>query len=463
MRKRLLAVLLLGALLVPSLCADKRTDNIDVIVALDKSLSMERKVEAVKTWVNSYLIDQVIIAGDYFIVVAFYGKADTLISQSVHDGADKEALKRIVAGVKGDGRFTDIGNALDALKAQLKARENDGREKYVLLLTDGIQEAPPSSKYWSSDGKFNHEFLANTKTIQEKGWKIMILGIGTETAAKDLARELQSSYNEITGSLTLGSLTEKVDALFGSVEVQGALRVRPISIDGGSEITFSVKSAGLKKETEIQLEGIAAVIGANPPHDLLEKPLVFSVKAAGQTAVRIPVRFPRGMSPGSSSASLAFTFLSGQRFTPAEFTVPIVVKGWMQNNVPLLAGATAAFLAVVAAAVVLALRMARGKPLRFTVLVDDDPVGGAPVVLPAGREMYLNDMDGAFSLVPRRNARSVARLYMKERRLVLAILKPDRFPKVKDLPADARGRSFPMKSSRGVNATLKIRAAERAK
>jgi hypothetical protein len=52
---------------------------------------------------------------------------------------------------------------------------------------------------------------------------------------------------------------------------------------------------------------------------------------------------------------------------------------------------------------------------------------------------------------------------MKERRLVLAILKPDRFPKVKDLPADARGRSFPMKSSRGVNATLKIRAAERAK
>jgi hypothetical protein len=169
------------------------------------------------------------------------------------------------------------------------------------------------------------------------------------------------------------------------------------------------------------------------------------------------------MSPGSSSASLAFTFLSGQRFTPAEFTVPIVVKGWMQNNVPLLAGATAAFLAVVAAAVVLALRMARGKPLRFTVLVDDDPVGGAPVVLPAGREMYLNDMDGAFSLVPRRNARSVARLYMKERRLVLAILKPDRFPKVKDLPADARGRSFPMKSSRGVNATLKIRAAERAK
>ena len=41
---------------------------------------------------------------------------------------------------------------------------------------------------------FNHEFLANTKTIMQKGWKVMILGIGIDTAAKDLAKELQGTY-----------------------------------------------------------------------------------------------------------------------------------------------------------------------------------------------------------------------------------------------------------------------------
>ena len=98
-------------------------------------------------------------------------------------------------------------------KRRSPRRESDGREKYVLLLTDGIQEAPPSSKYYSKSGTFNHEFLANTKTIQQKGWKVMILGIGTDTAAKDLARELQGSYNEITNKLSVDALTEKTGAL----------------------------------------------------------------------------------------------------------------------------------------------------------------------------------------------------------------------------------------------------------
>ena len=176
--KLLLATLSLCAILSAPVLADTRKDNIDVIIALDKSLSMEHKVVAVKEWVNSFIIDQLLISGDYLVVVAFYGKTDVTISQSVGDDAAKKSLKRKILQIRGNGRFTDIGNVLDVVKSQIATRENDGREKYVLLLTDGIQEAPPSSKYYSKDGKFNHEFLANTKTIQQKGWKVMILGIG---------------------------------------------------------------------------------------------------------------------------------------------------------------------------------------------------------------------------------------------------------------------------------------------
>ena len=110
---------------------------------------MENKIGAVKEWVNSYIIDQLLIPGDYFVVVAFYGKADVIISQIVKDDADKKTLKNQISQIRGNGRFTDIGNALDVLKAQIALREADSKEKYILLLTDGIQEAPPGSKYYS--------------------------------------------------------------------------------------------------------------------------------------------------------------------------------------------------------------------------------------------------------------------------------------------------------------------------
>ncbi len=207
---------------------DTRKDNIDVIIALDKSLSMENKVGAVKTWVNSFIIDQLIIPGDFLDVIAFYGKADIIISQVIKDDADRKAAKAVISQVRGNGRFTDIGNALDVVKAQLAEKEKDGREKYVLLLTDGIQEAPPSSKYYSKNGTFNHEFLANTKTIMQKGWKVMILGIGIDTAAKDLAREVQGSYSEIPEKqLTPEAITQKAGTLFGMPVVEGPVNLEP--------------------------------------------------------------------------------------------------------------------------------------------------------------------------------------------------------------------------------------------
>jgi hypothetical protein len=157
--KRFVSLALLSIVLACPLLADTRTENIDVVVALDRSLSMEKKVEAVKSYVSTYLIDQVLIPGDHFIVVAFYGKADVIISQAIVGDADKKAVKAVITKIRGNGRFTDIGNALDILQQQVTPIENDGRKKFILLLTDGIQEAPPTSKYYSKDGKSNpHEF-----------------------------------------------------------------------------------------------------------------------------------------------------------------------------------------------------------------------------------------------------------------------------------------------------------------
>jgi Mg-chelatase subunit ChlD len=450
-------------MLAAPVLADTRTDNIDVVIALDKSLSMEQKVVAVKDWVNSFIIDQLLIKGDHLVVIAFYGKADLLISQQIQNDADKTALKKIISQIRGNGRFTDIGNALDVVKAQVALRESDGRQKYVLLLTDGIQEAPPSSKYWSKDGKFNHEFLANTKTIQQKGWKVMILGIGTDTAAKDLARELQGSYNEITNKLSVDQLTEKTGALFGAVTVEGPLRIEGVAADGSSRLGMSLKASGLQGDATISVSGIRARIGTRDIANILAAPATITVKKDATVTASLPLRFPIDLPPGSASAALAFDFSSAQKFSPAEATVSFAVNGWIQNNLLLLIAAVVVLLILAAFIVVLVWRLTRGRPVRFTVLINEEPVGDGVATLSGSREIFLNENEGAFSYVPRRNGKSFARFSVKNGKLLLTVLKQDRFPKVKEVPPDARGRTFPMRAENGKSLSMKVQAKERKK
>jgi hypothetical protein len=73
MRFRKPAVIVLSLLLAvaASSPADKRTENIDMFVVLDRSLSMDRsvngvkKIEAVKAYTASELIGSQLILGDF--------------------------------------------------------------------------------------------------------------------------------------------------------------------------------------------------------------------------------------------------------------------------------------------------------------------------------------------------------------------------------------------------------------
>ncbi len=464
--KRRAALTLLAALLVLPVggaAADTRTENIDVVVALDRSLSMEKKIDAVRNYATTYLVDQVLIPGDRFIVVAFYGKADLVVSQTIGGEADKAAVKKVIAGLRGNGRFTDIGNALDVLQEQVAPLENDGRKKFILLLTDGIQEAPPTSKYWSKDGTFNHAFLANTKTIQKKGWKIQILGIGTDTAARDLARELDGSYNEITDTLSVETLLRTTEGLFGKLTLEGPVSVAPVGADGSSALSFALKADGFTEEPRVTIDGVSAQVGSLTAPNLLGEPFGFKVRPAGLTRISVPVRFPAGMPAGAASAALAFTFGPGERFTPSELAASLRVKGWVGNNLWIVIGAAIVLAALIVLLVLLAVRLARGKPSRFAVQVDGDAVPPGTVTLPAGRDLYLNETAGAYTLVRRRNARSIARFSGRRRAVVLQVLKADRFPKLAELPPDARGKSFTVRNERGEKLTMKVVAKEKAK
>ncbi len=461
--KRLLSAMALALILAAPVVADVRKDNIDVIIALDRSLSMEHKIVAVKSWVNTSIIDQLLIPGDFLAVIAFYGKAEPIVSQTITGDADRKALKQIISQLRGNGRFTDIGNALDAVKAQLAAKESDGREKYVLLLTDGIQEAPPTSKYYSKNGVFNHDFLANTKTIQQKGWKVMILGIGTDTAAKDLARELQGTYSEITNKLTAKTLTETAGGLLATAAVQGPVNVSPIGADGASRVSFTLKPSGLSGDATITIRDLNARVGTRSVPWLLDRPFTLTVKKDAPLAVSIPVHFLPVLAPGTSAAVLSFTFASAERFTPAELPVSLRVNGLLQNYLVFFIVGLILVLALIAFVASLIWRLTSGKPVRFGLLIDDERVGPEVISLTSGRECFLNESASAFTLVQKRNAKSLGRFTVKDGKLALGVLKQDRFPKLAESPAEARGKTFVVKSDNGKNHSMKVQTRERKK
>ena len=476
MRFRKPAVIVLSLLLAvaASAPADKRTENIDMFVVLDRSLSMDRsingvkKIDAVKAYTASELIDTQLILGDFLEVIAFYGRTEIVVSQVVATEADRAAVKRTVAALAGNGRFTDIGNALDTLRAEVEKREGNGRLKHVLLITDGIQEAPPTSKYYAPDGSFNHEFLANTKTIQKKGWKIQLLGLGPGTAVLDLASELEAVFGELTGDVSAAEVARQTENLLGTIRmVEGSASAAPVGADGRTVLTLSLHSEGYSREVSVSLAGIAASSGTESVSQALsDSPATLAVAVTGDTTVRLPLTLPADLPPGSRPWKLAFSFDSGERFTPGEVTLQIRVYGWAGNH-PLAFGLILAGAALLLAVLVLlALFLARGRPVRFSVSVDGQGIAGSPASLTRGLVRYLAEHEGEFSLETRRTGRAIAKLAPRRPAdsrpsLAMEFLKPDRFWKVEEPPKNALGCSLTVKASDGSRHALKVALKER--
>jgi hypothetical protein len=290
MKKTLVLALLLAILGTAGVTADQRSEPIDVIVALDKSLSMEEEIGAVVEYVNTYIIDQLLIPGDYFLVLAFYGKTETPVAMTITGDADKERAKQAIARLAANGRFTDIGNALDILGAELAKLPDPGRRKHLLLITDGIQEAPPASRYYSPDGKFTHEFLENTKTIQKQGWKIQILGIGTHAGAGELAESLAAGYTELSEAPTAQEFIEKTRGFLSSVDLTAGPTLSPFNALGLGQLKLGLTSRGYDEPVTLEVAEIRLDLPGRPGQDILRGSGRLTVAPGAPLSASLPLQ-----------------------------------------------------------------------------------------------------------------------------------------------------------------------------
>jgi len=429
-------IFLVFSLLAPSSAvADQREEPIDVIIALDKSKSMaeNNKIEAVKEYVNSYIIDQLLIEGDFFLVVAFYGQTEIPISMTIRSDEDKERAKAIIAQLLGDGVYTDIGNALDVLGEQVEKYSRPDRKKYLLLITDGIQEAPPESKYYSPDGSFNHAFLENTKIIQMKGWKVHILGVGVGEEARQLAEELAGTYTDLSEQPTVEEMVEKTGEFLAALEVTSPATLDPVDYRGRSRVSLSVESKGYTEERTVVINGIRLTLPDGMEKNILEDSASFTFAPDSTTEIGISVRIPAAVEAGDHSGTLRFVFSGEDRFLPVLSQVDYHVNSFFENFWWWMLIALAVLILIVLLILLLTRRLKKVK-YRFQ-LVTAGKKGDQPVYkIKEGRPLYLELVEDSLGVNPKRNPQSIARLMAIAKGVRMTVLKSESFPKFYDAP-----------------------------
>ena len=303
-KRTAICAIFFGLLVAATSYADDREENFDVFVVLDKSASMVEEIDSVRQYVERSIVDNLLITGDQLILITFYGEAETAFMGTID--SEKNFLRDVVQQIEADGRFTDIGNALDMLRDTIPLAEFKDRRKYVLLITDGQQEPPPESKYFSTEEAFNHEFLQNAKEIRMEGWKIHILGIGAESAAEEVADQLSATYAEVPEQPTVEELEESTIEFLGIVELVGDTRVSPITDDGGGSIRVNVASKGHTSAQRIVVDALAIEATGESFEVTIEKPFIVEVGPESTMEIRIPVMIDPIPEAGNYAGLLTF-------------------------------------------------------------------------------------------------------------------------------------------------------------
>ncbi|NLJ46828.1 MAG: VWA domain-containing protein [Treponema sp.] len=190
-RSRLVLVFALFASVL-AFPGDERTLPVDFIFLVDRSLSMKPVLEEVKHYLAGDVIGPLVLPGDSATLLAFYGKVERVWQGRIGTEADKAALIRSLNRLVPDGRYTDIGRALDFLDPVLSELDAADRLKYILLLTDERQEAPPDSRYQSKDYSISHRYLTYVNRRDFGSFRAITIGLGLDDRISATAEALAS-------------------------------------------------------------------------------------------------------------------------------------------------------------------------------------------------------------------------------------------------------------------------------
>ena len=115
-----------------------------------------------------------------------------MISIEIKSKEDTNKIIKTVNKISPNGRFTDVGRALDKIQEAVNQRGENGRYKVLFMLTDLEQDAPITSKYSGKQKKFSSPYLVESRIIKHDNWYEITVDMGLDERVVKTSKALFS-------------------------------------------------------------------------------------------------------------------------------------------------------------------------------------------------------------------------------------------------------------------------------
>jgi len=167
----------------------------DVVIVLDVSGSMKDDgiVQDVKDYLIKELVEGMLQPGDSITLKVFGEDTRTQFVRTISSSEDLRTVSDAINAIRAEDHFTDLGTALEGMDAILQERSDASAVPLALFITDGKNAPPQWSPHYGKDISSDEYFVDIGKRISMKGWRLYVVGLGSETDAESIAGLVEGS------------------------------------------------------------------------------------------------------------------------------------------------------------------------------------------------------------------------------------------------------------------------------
>lgn len=286
---------------------------INLVTVLDVSTSMRGTFAQMQDYVYGSIVGKLLRSDDYFCLFTFGVRVKQVFAGTVELPRDAAKLKDLVYAMASDEDGTDIGLMLERLDAFLKAGALPNPRTSIVWATDGKNDPPLDSRYAGKD-IFNPAAFDSYTILKSSSYKVLLLSIGANTAAKDLSGPMGGEYLEVGRDVTASKLESIMGDFTSSIDIavtSAAQRVSPRNPKAKLGIVSNFADA-----KDLAIDRIMVAVDGGAPSEVA--PPGHIIHLPPKSKVEIDIALPAGLSKGEHSADVELLLAGGESLGSAQ-------------------------------------------------------------------------------------------------------------------------------------------------
>ena len=282
-----------------------------------------------------------------------------------------------------------------------------------------------------------------------EGWKVHILGIGSSTAAREIAKELAGTYTEVTDTPTKEEMEEQTVDFLGIVEQSEPISLSSVGRRGATSLSFSLLSSGYPETRAIVIDAIRISGPDGSEQDLIKQPVKITIESGEEKSIKLPATFSALPGAGEYDAIITFGFVGDTTFSPASSPVTYRVKGFLGNYFWIIPAGALVIAAVVMLLLLLARSLSGGGSIRFGCAIGGGVTRKKDFKIKYSEALYLVEGSMGLSINSAPGKVPAAEIRADSEGLHLSILDKSGYTSISDIPIDVMGKEVTLVKKTG--------------